>query len=414
MTGSIRAKIRPYSSRLSALVTLLSLSCVSLSAPEAYPHGREPIGTVRQMYDGALTPDLAVSTFRNIDRLFATRTIRRSASPIALPIAKIPLGAVTFEAKGARLTLDDYLEKNRVSGILVLKGGEVKLERYRYGNTERTHWMSMSVAKSITSTLFGAALKQGRIRSLEDSVTRYVPALRGSAYDGVRVRDILMMSSGVKWNEKYTDSSSDRRHLLEAQIAQRSGGAMALMRTLPRAAPPGTMNTYSTGETQVASEVLRGAIGTSLSAYLGERIWQRVGMEADANWWLDSPDGTEIGGSGFSATLRDYGRFGLFVLHEGRVGKDSILPEGWLREATRPTTLRNGKRIDYGYFWWPSTTADGRRDHAFAAEGIFGQYIYINPATQVVIVVWGAQTKPSGGEVVSTDAFFSAVVRALR
>jgi CubicO group peptidase (beta-lactamase class C family) len=99
---------------------------------------------------------------------------------------------------------------------------------------------------------------------------------------------------------------------------------------------------------------------------------------------------------------------------QGRVGNDSILPEGWLREATRPTTLRNGKRIDYGYFWWPSTTADGRRDHAFAAEGIFGQYIYINPATQVVIVVWGAQTKPSGGEVVSTDAFFSAVVRALR
>ena len=189
---------------------------------------------------------------------------------------------------------------------------------------------------------------------------------------------------------------------------------MALMRTLPRAAPPGTVNTYSTGETQVASEVLRGAIDTSLSAYLGERIWQRVGMEADANWWLDAPDGTEIGGSGFSATLRDYGRFGLFVLHEGRVGSDSILPDAWIREATRPTTLRNGKRIDYGYFWWPSTTADGRRDHAFAAEGIFGQYIYINPAAQVVIVVWGAQTKPSGGEVVSNDLFFGAVVRALR
>jgi CubicO group peptidase (beta-lactamase class C family) len=414
MTGSIRAKIRQYSPRLSALVTLLSLSCVSLRTREAYPHGREPIGTVRQMYNGALTPDLAISTFRNIDRLFATRTIRRSATPIALPIAKIPLGTVTFEDKGARLTLDDYLEKNRVSGILVLKDGEVKLERYRYGNTERTHWMSMSVAKSITSTLFGAALKQGRIRSLEDSVTRYAPVLRGSAYDGVRVRDILMMSSGVKWNEKYTDSSSDRRHLLEAQIAQRSGSTMALMRTLPRAAPPGTVNTYSTGETQVATEVLRGAIGNSLSDYLGERIWQRVGMEADASWWLDAPDGTEIGGSGFSATLRDYGRFGLFVLHEGRVGTDSILPAGWIRDATRPTTLRNGKRIDYGYFWWPSTAADGRGDHAFAAEGIFGQYIYINPAAQVVIVVWSAQTKPSGGDVVSNDAFFSAVVRTLR
>lgn len=411
MIGSTRSSARLLTG---SLLSLLLVADGALGAQAANPHSGEPIGTVRQMYDGALTPELAVNTFRNIDRIFATRTVHKSATPLPLPLARTPLGPVAFDDKGAHLTLDDYLEKNRVSGILVLQNGEVKLERYRYGNSERTHWMSMSVAKSITSTLFGAALRQGRIRSLEDSVTHYAPVLRGSAYDGVRVRDILMMSSGVEWNEKYTDSSSDRRHLLEAQIAQRSGGAMALMRTLPRSAPPGTVNRYSTGETQVATEVLRGAIGTTLSAYLEERIWQRVGMEADASWWLDAPNGIEIGGSGFSATLRDYGRFGLFILNDGKVGPEAILPDGWTREATQPTTLRNGTRIDYGYFWWPSKSPEGRRDHAYAAEGIFGQYIYINPAARVVVVVWGAQTKPSGGAVVSDDAFFGAVVKALR
>ena len=397
---------------MKALVLLVLASPALAQAPSGtYPHANEPIGTVRQSYDGVLTPELAVNTFRNIDRLFPTRRVPASSRPLPLPAATTLLGPVSISDNGQRYDLEEFLDVNRVSGLLVLQDGRVKLERYRYGNTERTRWMSMSVAKSITSTLIGAAVKQGRL-ALSDPVTKHVPALAGSAYDGVTVRDVLMMSSGVRWSETYTNPASDRRRLLEAQISQVPGSAMALMRSLPRASEPGTANTYNTGETQVAAEILRSAVGRPLADYLSERIWRRVGMEADANWWLDSPNGTEIGGSGFSATLRDYGRLGLFVLNDGVVGGDSILPSGWVAEASSPKTLRGGRPLDYGYLWWPGTTPAARRDHAFAAEGIHGQFLYINPAARVVIVLWSAQPRPTGGAAIDAWRFFDAVAAA--
>ena len=381
---------------------------------EQYPHAAEPIGTVRQIYDGVLTPEIAVNTFRNIDRLFPTRTVPRSAAPYPLPPASAPLGAVNFSEGVKRYGLYDYLELNRVAGLLVLKDGRIKLEKYRFGNSDRTRWMSMSIAKSITSTLVGAALKEGYIAALSDPVTKYVPSLRGSAYEGVSVRDVLMMSSGVRWDETYTDPRSDRRRLLEAQISQVPGSAMAVMTSLPRAAAPGTVNNYNTGETQVAGEIVRSSVGRPLATYLSERIWSRFGMEADAKWWLDSKDGHEIGGSGFSATLRDYGRFGLFLLNGGIAGGEAILPDGWTREATSPKVLRGGTPLEYGYLWWTGTTPASHRDGAYAAEGIFGQFIYINPAARVVIVVWSAQQKPTGSAVIDDWVFFDAVVDALR
>jgi len=399
--------------RLSSVSTALLLAAQEPSAA-AHPHRSEPIGTVRQIYDGALPPDLAVSTFRNIDRLFPTRTVPRSTRSLPLLAAATPLGAVEFVDRGRRYTLEDYLELNRVAALLVLQDGRIKLERYRFGNNRRTRWMSMSVAKSITSTLIGAALQQGLIGSLADSVTRYLPALAGSAYEGATVRDVLMMASGVRWNETYTDPRSDRRRLLEAQISQQPGSALALMKSLPRAAPPGTVNNYSTGETQVAAEILRSAVGRPLASYLSERIWDRFGMESDATWWLDSPDGVEIGGSGLSATLRDYGRFGLFMLQGGVIGEDSILPAGWTREATTATMLEGGTPLEYGYLWWPAPTEAARRDGAYAALGIYGQALYINPAARIVIVVWAAQPKPTGGDVVNDWLLFEAIVAALR
>jgi hypothetical protein len=369
---------------------------------------------VRQSYDGALSPTIAVNTFRNIDRLFATRTIPGSARPLELPRDPDAVTSFEFTDRGRVWTLEQFLDTNRVSGLLVLKDGRIKLERYRYGNTERTRWMSMSIAKSVTSTLIGAAVRQGLIASINDPVTTYAPALAGSAYDGVTVRDVLMMASGVRWTETYTDSTSDRRRLLEAQIAQRSGAAMAVMRSLPRAAEPGTVNRYSTGETQVAAEVLRGAVKRPLAEYLADRIWSRMGMEADATWWLDSPNGVEIGGSGISATLRDYGRFGLFMLANGVVRGDSILPAGWVREATTPKTLKGGRTLDYGYLWWTAETARARADSAFAGEGIHGQWLYVNPVARVVIVIWSAQPLPSGGAAVNAWSFFDAMTALLR
>ncbi len=382
--------------------------------PGSYPHAAEPIGTVRQIYDGALSLELAVNTFRNIDRLFPTRRIPRASKPWHLLPAVTQLTQVHFTDRGIPHDLEDYLELNRVSALLVLDHGHIALERYRLGNTVRSRWMSMSIAKSITSTLIGAALKQGDISSLADPVTRYVPALAGSAYDGVTIRDVLMMSSGVRWNETYTDPASDRRRLLEAQISQVPGAALAVMKGLPRAAEPGTVSNYNTGETQVAALVLDSAVGQPLATYLGERIWSRFGMEADANWWLDSPDGIEIGGSGISATLRDYGRFGLFMLADGVAAGDSILPAGWIHEATTPKVLRNGIALDYGYLWWTGPTPASRKDGAFAAEGIYGQFLYVNPAAQVVIVVWSARARPTGADAIDDWAFFDAVTEALK
>jgi len=378
-----------------------------------YPHAAEPIGTVEQIYDGALMPDEAVATFRNIDRLFPTRTIRAGGKVRELPRAKRQLANFSFEHDGATYDLFDVMALDNFTALLVLKDGEVAFETYQRGNNEATRWMSMSVAKSVTSTLAAIAIEEGKIAGLDARVTDYVPALQGSAYDGVSVRDVLMMSSGVRWNETYTDPDSDRRALLRAQVSQEPGSAMKLMASLPRAAEPGTVNNYSTGETQVLGEVVRGAVGQPLAEYLSEKIWVPYGMEADAKWWLDSPGGVEIGGSGISATLRDYGRFGQFFLDGGKIDGASILPVGWTREAAGPTKLKDGSALAYGYMWWPGWTEPSGKDGAFAAVGIHGQYVYINPARRVVIVAFGAQPKPTDKDPVDPLVFFDAVAAKL-
>ncbi len=365
------------------------------------------------MYDGLLTPELAATTFRNIDRLFPSRHIARSAIVSPLLPFRGPLTAVACTSGARVVSLDEYLTLNRVSGLLVLKEGRVALEWYALGATSATRWMSMSIAKSITSTLIGIALAEGTIRTLDDPVTDYVPRLRGSAYDGVSVRHVLMMASGVQWNETYTDSTSDRRRLLNAQIAQVPGAALTLMASLPRAASPGSRFNYSTGETLVAGEVLRGAVRMPISDYLRARLWQPLGMESDATWWLDSPDGHEIAGSGIAATLRDFGRFGQFVLRDGTVGGRRVLPDRWRDEAGSPKRYGTST-VPYGYMWWPvEAAAHSVHAGAFAAQGIFGQWIYINPREQVVIVQLAAQTHPTMGDVIPSEDCFAAMTRQL-
>jgi CubicO group peptidase (beta-lactamase class C family) len=395
----------------SATAAAGSGASASAASANGYPHASEPIGTVRQIYDGVLTPDLAVNTYRNIDRLFPTRLIAPGAAAYPLPVAARQLTSVTT-AGPLVFGLSDFLDVNRVAGLLILKDGQIVNETYRYGNTPKTRWMSMSVAKSVTSTLIGAAVKDGFIASIDDPVIKYVPRLIGSAYDGATVRDVMMMASGAKWNETYQDPTSDRRQLLEVQIAQVPGSAMALMSRLPRVAPPGYVYNYSTGETQVAGQIVFNAVGKPLAQYLSEKIWSRFGMEAEANWWLDSADGVEIGGSGISATLRDYGRFGMFIMNDGFIGAEQVLPSGWVAEAGSPKVLATGP-VSYGYLWWPAT-GQTAADGAFYAQGIMGQQIYINRKERVVVVVWGAQTNPTGAGTLSPGLFFDAVVAALK
>ncbi|GAC1301559.1 MAG: serine hydrolase [Steroidobacteraceae bacterium] len=402
----------PGRTATAALAALGMVVC--LLTHQARVYAAAAIGTVTQVYDGTLTSDIQVNTFRHIERLFPVRIVKHGPNVLALPAAAKRLTKVEFNSQGKTYDLIDYMALNRVTAMLVLKDGKIAYEDYELGNTEKTRWMSMSIAKSITSSLIGAAIKDGHIKSIDDPVTRYVAELNGSAYDGVSIRYLLQMASGVKWDETYTNPASDRRRMLEAQIAQRPGAIMRLMAGLPRAGAPGTIWNYSTGETFVAGAVVRAAVGRPLAQYLSERIWTKAGMESDATWWVESADGLEIGGSGLSATLRDYGRFGLFLMNGGVAGGEQILPDGWVREAGSSKTI-GGKIVDYGYMMWPLSAVPGSpNEGAFQALGIYGQHIYVNPREHVVIVVWSALPKPTGMQPIADEDFFAAATAALR
>jgi CubicO group peptidase (beta-lactamase class C family) len=387
-------------------ITLVAMTVLQIQFATAedagYRHSNEPIGTVRQVYDGDLYPDLQANTFRNIDRLFPTRTVKRGANVSNLPVSLQSFDDFKFQSYDRIYDMYDVLSLNRVSGIVIIKDGKIRFEKYLLGNDESTRWMSMSVVKSITAILIGAAIKDGYIESIDDPIVRYLPRFRGSAYDGVTVRQILQMTSGVQWNETYTDPGSDRRRMLEAQIGQKPGEILDLMASLPRAAEPGSRWNYSTGETHVAGALVADATGKNVADYLSEKIWSRIGMQSDANWWLESPDGLEVGGSGLSATLRDYARFGLFLLNNGAVDGESILPDGWIDEASTPKIV-NGERVDYGYMLWP---LHGR---SYSAIGIFGQFVFVDPDTNLVVAMWGAQPKPVDRYGVDEYEFFHAL-----
>jgi CubicO group peptidase (beta-lactamase class C family) len=195
--------------------------------------------------------------------------------------------------------------------------------------------------------------------------------------------------------------------MLEAQLAQEPGAILDLMASLPRAAAPGTRWNYSTGETQVVGALVAAATGRPVAEYLAEKIWQPAGMATDATWWLAAPGGLEIGGSGLSATLRDYARFGQFMLEGAVVAGEPTLPDGWIEAATRPQRI-GGEAVEYGYMWWPLD------EGAYAAIGIFGQFVYVHPADRLVVALWSAQPKPEGTDAIDEYEFFNALAAALR
>ena len=406
---------KPLHGRATVIAVALA-ACAALAQAQTpiNPHAAEKIGTVQQVYDGALMPDIQANTFRNIDRLFSTRTVKASAQPYPLAAGDKPLKNFSFKSNGKTYDLYDYMSLNRVGGLLVLKDGKLVFENYQLGNSDKTRWMSMSMVKSMTSTLIGAAIKDGYIKSIDDPIVNYLPQLKGSAYDSVSVKNLLQMASGVRWDETYVNPKSDRRQMLEVQVTQKPGAVLELMAKLPRAAAHGTRWNYSTGETQVAGALVRAAVGKPVAQYLSERIWAKFGMESDATWWLESPDGLEVGGSGLSATLRDYGRFGLFMLGGGKAGGEQVVPDNWVKEASAPKMV-DGKLVNYGYMLWPIPDAAGTiNEGAFEARGIFGQHIYMNPTERVVVVVLSALPKPTGSAPVGDNDFFAATAQALR
>jgi CubicO group peptidase (beta-lactamase class C family) len=282
------------------------------------------------------------------------------------------------------------LASQETAGLLVLQDGRVRLERYALGHAAAGRWTSFSVAKSVTSTLVGAAIRDGYIRGLDDSLTRYLPELAGSAYDGVTVRHLLTMTSGVAFNEDYADPNSDIARLYRAPPPPGEDVNVAYMRRMPRQAAPGTRWNYKTPETNLTGLLVMRATGKPLATYLSEKIWRPYGMEQDATWLLD--DGREQGGCCLQVALRDYARFGQFMLEGGRAGGRAVVPDGWVAAATTRQADIGRPGSGYGYQWWTSD------DGTYAARGIFGQLIHVDAARRLVIVTSSAWPVASGPE----------------
>ncbi|HEV8329920.1 MAG TPA: serine hydrolase [Steroidobacteraceae bacterium] len=368
----------------------------------------------RRAYAGKLLPATQLRLFRDPHWVFATRKIARGKHVFPLLRASRQLSDLPVRANDTQYDLADYISRNRVVGLLILKHGRIVLEHYEADIDSESRWISMSMAKSISTTLIGAAIQDGLIGSVDDPLTRYLPQLAGGGYDGVSIRHLLQMTSGVQWDDTHTDPASERRQMLELQIAQQPDAILRFVANQRRIAEPGMVWNYSTGETHVVGALVRAAVGRWVADYLSEKIWAPFGMQSDATWWLESPHGLEVAGSGISATLRDYARFGQFILDDGIIGSTRVLPEGWIREATAPRQV-GGQPLNYGYMWWAvPARGGGFEDRAFSARGIFGQYIYINPGQGLVVTVLSARSKPRGAEVILDNDFFNSVVEALR
>lgn len=341
-----------------------------------------------------------IAGFRNYRQLSPTRRVAAGSNPGHLPYDPVDLSSFRFDFDGATISLDDYVRQHNVAGLLVIQDGTIVYERYELGNTVDTLWLSWSIAKSVTSLLIGAALQDGYIASIDEKVSDYLPRLKNSSYDEVTIRHLMQMSSGVAWNEDYADPESDINTLVWDTLS-----IYEQLRHKPRVSPPGEVFSYNTAETNLVGTLLRSAIGNNLSTYLSEKIWQPFGMQADAYWTLSEVGGGEHGGSNLSATLRDYGRIGLFALHDGALDDGvRILPDGWMAASTAPSPGAD----TYGYLWWLG--ADG----VYAASGIFGQAIRIDPVSKIVIAQQSAREAASSpADWALQAAFFQALVRRL-
>lgn len=363
-----------------------------------------------------LPPAQQPVAYANVDAIFATRAVHRGPRPSPLPRgAEI---APRYSIAGRTFGLAEYFDRAQVAGLLVLRDGAIRLERYGLGLTEATRWTTMSTVKSLTAMLLGVALQEGRIGSLEEKVSAHLPALRGSAYDAVTIRHLLTMSSGVRWSEDYTDRHSEVNRYSKSIGDKVPGGVLALMRSLPAEAPPGSRFAYCTGDTYVLGCLVSAAMGEGLAATMSRAIWGPAGMEFDAFYTLESDGGQEIGGSRAGIALRDFGRFGQFVLEDGIAAGRRILPEGWVADAGRRhfalDPAGNGYGADgYGYSWWIDP------DGAMVAVGFAGQSIYVNRAARTVIVTLSCWPQPPFAAAYGIDfraerrAFHAGVLAAL-
>jgi CubicO group peptidase (beta-lactamase class C family) len=365
-------------------------AAIAAADPEHLPPGGASILT--------WTPEQQAWGYKNMEKLAPFRVIKRGEAVHALP--KGSAIDVKFTAGDKSYDTDSYMQEFRASGVLVIKNGKVVLERYALGRTAKDRWTSFSVAKSVTSTLIGAAIQDGKIKSLDDKVTQYIPEMKGSAYDDVTVRQLITMTSGVKWNESYTDPNSDVAKVGLSILEPGVNPVVSYMRRLPREAAPGSKFVYKTGETDLAGIVLSNAVGKPLAEYLSDKVWRPYGMEQDGIW-VEDVAGHERGGCCISMTLRDYGRVGQFMLEHGVIDGQEVVPAGWTEDATS----KHVAEPPYGYFWWIIPGG-------YEAEGIFGQTMSVFPKEHLVIVINSAWPAAWSKEIDAVRHKYLAAIRA--
>jgi CubicO group peptidase (beta-lactamase class C family) len=291
---------------------------------------------------------------------------------------------VDYNWQGQRYTAQQFLERTYTNALLVMKDGRIVSEIYRNATDERSRFIGWSMTKSVTSVLIGCALAQGRIDSLDTPISRYLPELRGGGYEGVSIRQVMQMRSGVDYEERYDFDHPGRaasNHI--AALVKNTARFADVAQTLPRIHEPGSFFQYKTIDTAVLGWLIERVTQGSVAAYTARCLWEPLGAESDAFYIMDGPPGIgrEFSGAGFNATLRDFARFGQMVLDGGVADSRRIVSEDWIRQSTRPSGSEGTQRSGYGLQWW--IVGDSG---AFAAIGLQGQYIYIDPSTRTVVV----------------------------
>ncbi|SEA42604.1 serine hydrolase domain-containing protein [Psychroflexus halocasei] len=301
-------------------------------------------------------------------------------------------------------TLNTYMSENHIAGVIVLKDEEIRLEKYAENVDEKTLWTSFSMAKSVSSMLLGVALKEGDIKSLDDHLKKYIHEFEGYDYGEVSVRQLLTMTSGIGWSEDYEDPNSDVAQMYQNPCVGDESHILTYMKSLEFEHKPGTHWNYSTGETDLVGILIQKATGKSLAEYLSEKIWKPWGMEHCAYWLADECSNLNIGGSGLSASLRDYARLGHLMLNKGQRDEMRLLSEEWMADATSLLQQTDEQGGGYGYLWWRF------KNGSYAAVGIFGQMLYVNPDQNLVIAQVAAWPKASSKELVKERLEFIKAV----
>lgn len=376
-----------------------------------------PLGTAATWYNN---PN-RVGAWSGLDKVpgVQTRLVPKAASPSALPRAAQP-PAISYRFRNLSYTLADYLERQRATGLLILKNGEIIAEHYRYGRTADARFLSFSMAKSVTALLVGQAQARGLIHSLDDPAEKYVKALAGSPYGATTVRQLLRMSSGLTFTERY-DGSDDIARLSRASAgAPGAGQPLDVLRSISsRHSPAGEKFVYASAETDVLGRVLTAATGKNMAELTSEWLWQPMGAEHDAFWRLSS-DGQEQSYGAFNASLRDWARLGLLLANDGKAGSQQLLPREYLLDATDPARQPPAFKprvatpyFGYGYQFWLMP----HKERTFAMQGIHGQTLYVQPSTGVVLVltsVWeGASGRQDPLPYQERDALWRGVLQSL-